>query len=97
MSVKACSHQASASAASLAMYRMNSHWSHSQQASAAVASLAMTLGIALGPISIFDASDDSDAAAAADDRCEQALKEKLYKSLSHIFSFEKRVYSNTRR
>ena len=42
----------------------------SDQAAAAAALLAMTLGIALGPIWIFDASD----AAAADARSERALR-----------------------
>ena len=44
--------------------------SHSHQA--AVASLAMMLGITLGSIWIFDASDDATAAAAAAARSERA-------------------------
>ena len=49
---------------------------HSDQAAAAAASLAMMLGIALGPIWIFDASDaaDADTAADADAWSEWALK-----------------------
>ena len=47
---------------------------HSDQAAAAA--LAMMLGIALGPIWIFDASDAADADAAVDARSERALTHK---------------------
>ena len=54
------------------------HWDQvAVAAAAAAASLAMTLGISLGPIWIFDASDAADADAATDARSERALNETL--------------------
>ena len=66
---------AAAAASSLVMDYIDLYLCHSDQvavaaaAAMAAASLAMTLGIALGPIWIFDASD----AADADARSERAL------------------------
>ena len=78
--IKVRSNQASASASSLMMDHIKFQLSHSHQVAVAVASLVMTLGIALGSIGIFDASDDADA----DARSERALSHLSYMVTSSI-------------
>ena len=58
---------------SLVMYYIDLYLCHSDQVVAAVVVLAMMLGIALGPIRIFDASNAADADTAVDARSERAL------------------------